>query len=776
MPRASVASGGVGSVSKATAVLATALLFALAGGCSPPENADLQEEIDLDDPVAGFRGSESCSTCHQAEFARWSESHHAKAMLAATDAAVLASFDGSTLANFAETATFTRNDEQFQVTIESPGDDTATHDLPFTFGLDPLQQFLAPAPGGRLQALPFAWDTRPEDAGGQRWFSLQPDEYIDDADALHWMGPNYNWNFMCAECHSTNVRMNYDAATDSFDTRFDEISVGCEACHGPGSTHIEQAERSEFDSSYGLAVTLDDRSVSSWVMNPDTGIAEHSGERRQQQVDSCGQCHSLRSPLLQEYAFGRPLADTHRVSLLEDQLYFADGQIREEVYVYGSFLQSRMFAAGVTCSDCHEPHSADLRAGDEPNDSCATCHLPERFAVPDHSRHDAGDAGCVDCHMPERTYMQVDERRDHSFRIPRPALSQHVDSTDACLACHTDRDRDWSVSAYAEHFGSEAPAEDHYGFVLEAARRGHANASIAALYDDVDTPPIVKATAVSLLRPPLSANDGMLIGSALDHADPLVRRSALEALALLPPETRIDVALPLLEDPIQSVRTEAARALADLGDLLPYAARNSFATAAAEYRSSLTNLANRAESLLALGNFERALGNQQAAETHYRAALAKDARGASARINLSDLLRSVGREAEAGALLEEGIELVPDDAALRYAYALHLVRRSETNAALDELRRAGNLAPDEARYAFALGIALNSSGNSAEAVRVLRTSATRFPRDYDIGLALATVLRDRGETLAAYETAARLAEAFPGDATALRLRDSLRQD
>src|SRR5207253_22605 len=163
---------------------------------------------------------------------------------------------------------------------------------------------------------------------------------------LHWTKLNQNWNFMCAECHSTGVRKNYDATADRFATTWAEISVGCEACHGQGSAHLD------------------------WV-------------RKQQSWWPFGKTDDPTRGLLARF---------------------------DEVYNYGSFKQSKMFAAGVTCSDCHEPHGTKLRA---PGDNvCSQCHSIEKYAATTHHRHEVADppVGCASCHMPVRTHMVVDRR------------------------------------------------------------------------------------------------------------------------------------------------------------------------------------------------------------------------------------------------------------------------------------------------------------------------------------------------------------------------------
>ncbi len=319
----------------------------------------------------------------------------------ATDKSVLGDFSDATFDHYGVRSRFFRKDGKYLVETDGPDGKLATFEIKYTFGLDPLQQYLIEFPDGRLQALSIAWDSRPKDVGGQRWFHLYPDEEIKHGDILHWTKLNQNWNFMCAECHSTGVRKNYDAANDRFATSFAEISVGCEACHGQGSRHAAWARarqswwpfgKSE-DPKMGLLIWFDERRGISWPIRPATGNAVRSfpPATLRKEVETCGLCHARRGAFSEDWLPGRPLSDTHAVSPLARGLYHADGQMRDEVYNYGSFKQSKMFAAGVTCGDCHEPHGAKLRA---PGDgACLQCHAADKYAAVDPSPSRSGEPG-----------------------------------------------------------------------------------------------------------------------------------------------------------------------------------------------------------------------------------------------------------------------------------------------------------------------------------------------------------------------------------------------
>ena len=747
-------------------------------GCGQNESSGGQDSTSAlnDDGRKAFVGSESCKQCHDSQYRGWMGSHHQLAMQAADTRSVLGDFDDASYEYFGETTRFYSRDDKYYVRTADSSDEGREFRIAYTFGIEPLQQYLIEFPGGRLQTLAYSWDSRPGSEGGQRWFHVYPDEYIAPDDALHWTGAQQNWNYMCAECHSTNVSMGFDLANDTFNTTFSEISVGCESCHGPGALHVQRAQAGLLSQGHGLAVDLDDNRGATWVMNADTGIAARSETRirPQQQPEACGRCHARRGVIAPAYEYGKPLTHTHLPALLDDGLYFADGQILDEVYVYGSFLQSRMYEAGVTCTDCHDAHSYELKTGDEPNDVCAQCHSPARFSVAEHASHLPEQAGCVDCHMVSRTYMVVDDRRDHGFRVPRPDLTETIGTPNACNACHDDADAAWAAAAINDWQGSDAWQRPHYATAIDAGRRRFANAELVEAANNNDFPGIARATAVSLLAQPFSSRDLETLDAELGNPDPLIRIAALRQAGALPADLRLRLSgAELLADPVRGVRIEAARAYAGTRDLLPIDAARAWQQAEQDFRSAYAAIANRPEAHLALAGFELSQNNVAAAIGHYETALRIEPRAATARVNLADALRTTGDEARGEALLREGLALDPGNAALRHALGLSLVRGGRPGEALVELRKAAELAPENPRFAYVLAIALNSLGEPQEALQVMRAAHSEFGRDFEIAMALATLLRDGGEAEAALEIARELAQRHPENRSVSALLQSL---
>ena len=518
-----------------------------------------------------YVGRDVCAGCHAAQVDAWTGSHHDLAMQEATPSAVLGDFSGVDFTHGGVTSTFSERDGAYFVRTDGPEGALGEYEVAYTFGVTPLQQYLIGLPGGRYQALTVAWDSRAESEGGQRWFHLYPDAPVGPRDPLHWTQPSQNWNWACAECHSTGLDKGFNFLSRTYDTQWSEIDVSCEACHGPGARHVELAEEASREGTGlagvgGLTVELHDAGRA-WTVSPGATTATRSRPRTSDtEIETCALCHARRLPIREGRVAGEPLLETHVPALLEAGLYHPDGQILEEVYVYGSFVQSRMYQAGVSCADCHDPHTTRTRA--EGNALCTQCHLPSAYDAPGHHFHEQASEGaqCVACHMPERTYMVVDPRRDHSLRVPRPDLTVSIGTPNACSTCHADEGAAWAAEAVEAWYGPRATLPTHYGEVIAAARIGDpsAGAEIVTLAGDTAAAPIVRATALTLLTgyPPTTISGA--IGAGLRDADPLVRLGALRALPGLPQRTAAALAFPALADTIRAVRIEAARALAGL--------------------------------------------------------------------------------------------------------------------------------------------------------------------------------------------------------------------
>jgi len=661
---------------------------------------------------------------------------------------------------------FSRDGARWLVQTEGPDGESDTYEIAYTFGWEPLQQYLVELDKGRLQALTVSWDTE-----RNRWFDLaEPD--VQPGDPLHWTGRDFNWNFRCADCHSTNLVRNYDPETDSYATTWSDVTVGCQACHGPAGAHVAWAEK---------AVGADDAPAP-----VDLGFVKSMSDP-EAMIDTCAQCHSRRRQITDHPVAGHAFLDHYAPELLSEGLYFPDGQIDDEVYVYGSFLQSRMYAEGVVCTDCHDPHSGTLYA--DGNAVCLACHSetpPDRFPgirplpydSPAHHFHAAGEPGsfCVDCHMPARTYMAVDPRRDHSFRVPRPDLSAATGAPDACTGCHDDRDAAWAASTIADWYGPDRRREPHYGTALALGRSGApgAGTTLAALATDGEAPAIVRATAIEALRNYVDRITAPALVEGLDDPDPIVRAASVAALASFPPDARVDLAAPLLTDPVRAVRIAAARVLAPVPeDLFLGDRRAAYRTSADEYVASELAAAERPEAHLNLGIYWTERGDPDKADAAYRTALRLAPDFIPALINLAELHRARGDTEAEAETLERAHAQAPDTPAVLHALGLLRVRQGRRDESLPLLAEALERAPGSARYAHVYAVALESTGKPNQAADVRRAALERNPYDLDLlyGLLQSRLnARDRDGALALTD---RLLALRPDDGQLLRLKQQL---
>ena len=665
-----------------------------------------------------YVGSAQCAECHAQEYKLWQGSHHQRAMEVATPDSVEGDFEDARFDYFGVMSRFHRQGGEFFVDTDGPDGELQTYRVAYTFGVEPLQQYLLEYEGGRYQTLGVTWDDVRE-----RWYHLHADAQVNHEDILHWTQPSATWNYMCADCHSTNLQKNYDVSAGTYATIYSEISVGCEACHGPGSAHAE------------------------------SGLAEDISNPADQQINGCAQCHSRRSHLKEGFTPAASFFDHYVPVLLQEDLYHADGQILDEVYVYGSFAQSKMHQAGVECSDCHEPHSAQLKF--EGNALCTQCHnevgrpdfptLPlADFDSPTHHKHVGEGAMCVSCHMPDKVYMGIDARRDHSFRIPRPDLSKALGVPNACNQCHVNQSVDWAV-AHAEEWYGERP--DHFGTVFAQARVGlpEAEADLVVIASDQTKAGIVRATASSLLSRYQLYASARVIQRNLKDADPIVRIGALQGAMRFAPQERWRMVQSLLDDPLLAVRVSAVRALLNVVSQIDEAAQNQFRPHVEKYIGVLMLNADSAEGQSGLAAAYEALGDRVMAEQALRQSLELNSQWVPARVNLADLYRRTGRDHLGGAELQRALDIVPDSEDVLIALALWHVRQGQTDQGVPLLEKAWRLSPYTGDYAYLYMVALNSTGRPEAALGVADQYLVERSDRRIIELAF-TVARDAGLT------------------------------
>ncbi|OQZ00892.1 MAG: hypothetical protein B6D35_04720 [Candidatus Brocadia sp. UTAMX2] len=755
--------------------------FLICIGCyKAQQNISTQEATN-----AQYVGKETCRPCHENIYAQYTGSDHDLAMDFATDATALGDFNNASFNHLGITSKFYKRDGRYFVFTEGEGGAFQEFAIAYTFGVRPLQQYLVEFPKGRLQTLPLCWDTRPKEQGGQRWFHIYGNERIPPDDMLYWTKISQNWNYMCAECHSTNLKKNYDVASGRYNTTWSEIDVSCEACHGPCSQHVEWAEAEENGkdtqgyTDMGLSIRLknDEDEEVTWIFDKKLATYKPSTpRRRQKEVEMCARCHSRRGVISEDYVHGKPLLDTHYPHVLEENLYYPDGQIRDEVYEYGSFLQSKMYQSGIVCTDCHDPHTTRRRK--EGNELCYSCHQAEKYGSHEHHFHKLDSAGsqCVECHMPSRTYMVVDPRRDHSFRVPRPDLSKKLGVPNACNDCHADKSTAWAAEHFAKWYG-QPKSGMHYGEIFRDASRctPGTDADLVHLVEDNQQSSMVRATAILQLRNYPNESSLKTLGKMLQDPNPLIRSVAVASLDVLPPKDRVHFLLPVLQDSVRLVRTLAARSIAAVpSDVLSNEAWQQSEVAIKEYEETQLLNADYPATLINLGNLYLERGEFGRAAATYKKAIEIEPAFVPGYINLADVCRLQNRDEEGRVILQNALEIAPESAPAHHALGLLMIRVGEHKSALRHLRKAALLAPENVQYSYVYGIALNSLEMSAQAISVLKRALNRNPYDRDLLVSLAAIHRDRGEFEKALRYAVRLGKNYPDNKNYQQLEQQLR--
>ena len=751
---------------------------------------------------ARYGKSASCKSCHEEEFQLWEGSHHALAERPLQAGVDLAAFEpGRKIQHGTQSSEARFSEGKFLVLTAGADGQQKAFAADRVIGVEPLRQYLIPSAGGRLQATELAFDPKRSE-----WFDVYGQEDRKAGEWGHWTGRGMTWNEMCATCHNTRLRKNYQESTDTYATRMAEMGVGCEACHGPMAAH----------NSYQLTELHGSNRLNGGTNALVAGKGRaYGGEDptlrrigREEMFAVCGSCHSRRTELTDDFQPGEKFFD-HFALVVPDEteMFYPDGQIHEEDYELTSFLSSRMHAAGVRCVECHEPHSGKTRVA--PNDLCMVCHggvgatsrnvlspaLSSRrgeggagpgargksggvLAAPKidpqtHSHHQAGDSGsgCVDCHMPQTVYMQRHARHDHGFTIPDPLLTKQFGIPNACGRCHSERTVDWLLEAVESWYGKamERPARARAQTIARArAGDSHSPGDLAGLLRG-ETNSLWRAVAAGLLRrwsvePQVTA---ALLSSAGDP-DPLVRAMSVRALEPLAHSGNEAVLLALrgrLKDPVRAVRIDAAWAL--------HASVETNGPAGADLLAYLHHNGDQPSGALQLGVFLMDRGDLSAAMDRFRRAVGWDPNSAPLRHALAVGLSMEGRGEEAVQELQAACRLAPRDAECRFKLGLALNEVGKLGAARVALEEAVKLDPQFGQAWYNLGLAENALGQSEAALQSLLRAESFDSRSPQIPYARATILARLGRVEEARQAARRALEIQPGYADAKGLLETL---
>ncbi len=646
---------------------------------------------------ATFVGSKSCKTCHQKEFKSWEGSHHDQAMKIADSTTILADFNNTTFTHNKVKSSFFKKEGAFYVNTEGPDGKYYDYKIVYTFGFTPLQQYIVAFPNGEYQCLLTAWDSVKN-----KWFHLQPNLDIKHDEWINWPGGSQRWNTMCADCHSTNLHKNYDSKTTKYNTTYSEINVSCEACHGPSSKHnayYENPVGNVIPAKLDMANFLPSKVL----------------------VDKCARCHSRRSQITKAFDYKGEFLDHYYPSLLEDPIYELDGQIKDEDYVYGSFVQSKMYSKGISCKDCHDVHSLKLKKIG--NDLCLTCHVPA-YNEPSHHYHKVNTEGskCINCHMTGKTYMGNDFRRDHSFRIPRPDQTVKYDTPNACNGCHTDKSAKWASDFIVEKYG--AKRADHFSDHL---LKGYFedNNGFKELFSNTSYPEIARATALKqYTNQPISHDEILALTAYLKDSSAMVRTETIRALEKLGNTNFSENIKPLLYDSIRIVRISGASYFNLTGEDMSSNAE--FKIANKEFLEELDMNSDFASGQQQIALYQQAKGNEEAAIKAYIRAIEIDNRFNVARMNLALLYYQRGLIKECEALYLKVIEQEPQFSQSYYMLGLLYNETGNNKKAMGYLKSATEKEPANMNAFYNYALKLQQEGANIASIKVINKGLNIF--------------------------------------------------
>lgn len=623
---------------------------------------------------------------------------------------------------------FFKKKDQYWVNIKGPDGKFNDYQIKYTFGFEPLQQYMVEFNDGRVQLIPFAWDSRLKSEGGDRWFNLYPD-MTETHQEFFWTNVGQNWNYMCADCHSTNVSKNYDIQSNTYDTSFSEINVACESCHGPASEHLVWIKNmTTKDNGFSRDLSTP---VPTWINQSDqTNTLSINKSEHNQQVVGCAQCHSRRTQIsLKDHVKNNSFGERYMLDLMSSTNYFPDGQVYNENFVYGSFLQSKMYQNGVVCSNCHNPHTAELKLPIET--VCLQCHQADQYAVEKHHNHPAASAGaqCVSCHMPETTYMEIDARRDHGFHIPRPDLAKQLGTPDTCLSCHEDKDSDWSGSHVNTWFkDSTIRTEKDFAPVFAAINLGlneqqlqSVAAELSRIAQTISYAPIIRASALTKMASVSNPNTIIAISRAVKNPNENIRLGGIEGAQRMAGAEKWRILAPLLDDEVLLVRANAAFTLTSLWGNLSKQQQDLLSPALKEYIKIQNFNNDRSFSHANLGVVYAYKGKYEEAINSFNQGIAIESYFAPSYLSLSQVYRQLGQETEAIATLTRGIEANPNNAELPFNLGLAYIRMKDKPKASQFLAQATHLAADNSHYFYVYGLSLEQQDNES-AYRAISTA------------------------------------------------------
>ncbi|GAA3613307.1 multiheme c-type cytochrome [Flavivirga amylovorans] len=720
------------------------ILFIIVCSCKKNEYQP-KNDINSSTDHPKFVGKESCIECHKSEYNSWNGSHHQQAMKIADSTTILGDFNNRIFEHKGVKNTFFKKGHDFYVNTTDKNGNYQDYKIVYTFGVTPLQQYIVKFPDGAYQCLVTAWDTEKK-----KWFHLQPNLELAHDEWINWTGGAMRWNTACADCHSTNLDKNFDSNTHTFNTSYSEINVSCEACHGPASNHVafyKNGNEGVLPQKLYMGKSLASKSL----------------------VEKCARCHSRRSQITKKFDYNGHFLDHYSPSLLISPTYELDGQIKDEDYVYGSFMQSKMYQNNVTCVDCHDAHSLKLKQSG--NKLCLSCHEP-KYNSKSHHYHplDTEGAQCINCHMSGKTYMGNDYRRDHSFRIPRPDQSLKYGTPNACNECHKDKTAEWASKFIDSKYGTKRP--DHFSnYLLEGYNGNHE--ALYTLLSQNKYPEIARATALyEYTNNSLSNKEINDVRRFLKDSSILVRHEAVRTFEKIHDQNYHADIEPLLKDSIRLVRIAAVKYFNSIGANMN--GDNDFDNAEKEYLESLDMNADFASGQHQIAVYNEMKGYTDLAIKAYKKSLEIDNRYNLSRMNLALLLYKQNHIEEAKNLYLKVIELEPDYSNSYYMLGLLFNEIGDTKNALKYLAEACDKKPANIRAFYNYALKLQAENLNQKSIEIINKALVIFPKNENLLYVKLIGEINLKQNIKAYNTCSELIKLAPNNANYKQIFESLK--
>ncbi|MGY5355305.1 tetratricopeptide repeat protein [Wenyingzhuangia sp. IMCC45467] len=692
-------------------------------------------------PNKHYVGSQKCKECHPNQFKYWEGSDHDKSMQKANRQSIVAPFNGEVYKSQGVTSTFFQKEGKFYVNTEGRDGNNHDFEIIYTFGLTPLQQYIVLFPDGHYQCLRTAFDVQKN-----KWFDLYPDFKVVHKEWLHWSRGGLNWNTMCADCHSTNVKKNYNEKDHSYNTNYAIINVSCEACHGPGKDHVEHALKN--GNNY-----------------KNDGTMQMVGLDSKELVDACARCHARRENITLHHTPQGTFLDHYFPQLITEPIYHADGQILDEDYVYGSFVQSKMYHNGVSCKDCHNPHSTKRKFDD--NRLCMQCHDGTTFNVESHHKHKMGteEAMCINCHMPGKYYMGNDFRRDHSFRIPRPDLSLKYRTPNACAGCHKDKDDQWAYDNFVKLYGE--PKKNHFSDKLAPGIKGEVGGrdSLMILAHDTIYPNIARASAVSNLRNYGGQINVSEVLKFLKDDSPIVKAATVDLLADLNLGTEhYRAVLPLLKDAKRSVRVKSFFTLSSVPySKIPEEYKDFYNKVKIEFANYLKATGEFSGGRMKRAQYYLNKGKTENAIHTLEDALKLDPINNIVRTTLANLYYQVKDYKKSEEAYKTILKQEPGYGLTNYNYGLLLNELGRPKEAIIQLEQGLKFMPENDRIAYNLSLLYYKNKQTKKAITVLDTQLKRSENNADLIYLMAYIHNETNQKVKAKKYAKQLLDLAPNN-------------